>query len=161
MRTQQWYQQLDALQVVISTGQLKKRPIKLSNIMLLFELQVVVSAGRPKKRPIEVSNTVLLLETNPEVFDNEPGELFSDIDRDEDIMFPDHSVPAKSQALAFSTTKTLPTVLPRTSAPVVSSSEDSSNDLNDEGRLSKVLDSESEDYVFRISLLRAATAEQD
>ncbi|KAG2355604.1 hypothetical protein BDR07DRAFT_1493007 [Suillus spraguei] len=78
--------------------------------------------------------------TNPEVFDNEPDELLSDIDRDEDNMFADHSASAKPHALAFTTSKTPPTIWPRKTtsmndahsqkalAPAVSLGDDTSSD---------------------------------
>ncbi|KAG2357126.1 hypothetical protein BDR07DRAFT_1380324 [Suillus spraguei] len=76
--------------------------------------------------------------TNPEVFDNEPTELLSDIDRDEDNMFSWDQV-----ILAFSASKTLPPVLARktkdspvltqktkASGPVATAGDASSEDSN-------------------------------
>ncbi|KAG1876866.1 hypothetical protein C8R48DRAFT_768440 [Suillus tomentosus] len=52
--------------------------------------QVVDNDDQPKKKPIETT-----YQENPKVFDMEPAELHSDTDREEDTMFPDHSMQTK------------------------------------------------------------------
>ncbi|KAG2134613.1 hypothetical protein BD769DRAFT_1385682 [Suillus cothurnatus] len=85
---------------------------------------------------------------NPDAFDDEPTELLSEIDRDEDTMFSHRSVPLKPPALSYSTSKTPPTILgpkktskvitnsKKGSVPVMASSDDdnngSSNDKSDD-----------------------------
>ncbi|KAG1722535.1 uncharacterized protein EDB91DRAFT_1256002 [Suillus paluster] len=76
-------------------------------------------------------------QTHPKEFDGKPAGLLSNIDRDEDSMFSDRCVPTKlsnKQALAFSMSKTPPTVLaqkPMTSTTVGTS--DNNSDNNSDG----------------------------
>ena len=96
-----WYWQLDAQQVVVSVGQPKKRHIEVSNSVLLLNgrlkyLYLTVSKSRqgPDRKialqaKAEKHNLKALrtkYRTNPDAFDDEPTELLSEIDRDEDIM---------------------------------------------------------------------------
>jgi hypothetical protein len=96
-----WNQQLDALQVVVSVGQPKRRLIKVSNCVLLLNecityiyLTVLKSCRGPEhQKALEAKaekHKLKALQTkfrmNPEVFDDEPTELLSEIDRDEDNM---------------------------------------------------------------------------
>ncbi|KAG1845928.1 hypothetical protein F4604DRAFT_1688561 [Suillus subluteus] len=64
-----------------------------------------------EKRKLKVLHAAY--QKNPAEFDDEPAELHSDIDRDEENMFSDHLVPtkvSKPQALAYSASKTPPVV---------------------------------------------------
>ncbi|KAG1718289.1 hypothetical protein EDB19DRAFT_1920916 [Suillus lakei] len=75
-------------------------------------------------------------QNKPEEFNDEPAELLSDIDRDEENMFSDHYVPtkvSKPQALTFSAIKTPPVVsAPKSIASAaVTLDSDNSHDSDD------------------------------
>lgn len=87
--------------MVVSVGQPKKRRIKVSTSVLLLNgrlkylyLTVSKSCQGPDHKialqaKVEKHNLKALqmkYQTNPNAFDDEPAELLSEIDRDEDIM---------------------------------------------------------------------------
>ncbi|KAG1779239.1 hypothetical protein EV702DRAFT_1195213 [Suillus placidus] len=67
---------------------------------------------KKEKRKLKVLRTAY--QKNPEEFNDEPTELLSDVDRDEENMFSDHVVPTKvstSPALTFTAGRIPPVVL--------------------------------------------------
>lgn len=94
-----WYQLLVTLQVAITTGPLNKRLIKICDTQVLFSIVLTHSylivlkswqgdkhqkALQAKIGKYDLKALYTTYKMNPEVFDNEPTELLSDIDRNED-----------------------------------------------------------------------------